>query len=65
MFLVATHFATALVLLLFFWKDWVRIVKGIVPFVPRPGDQGIRSRREARMALGRGNDPCRHIGTSL
>ena len=29
MFLVATHFATVLVLLLFFWKDWVRIVKGM------------------------------------
>ncbi len=29
MFLVATHFATALVLLFFFWKDWVRIVKGL------------------------------------
>jgi len=29
MFLVATHFATAVVLLFFFWKDWVRIVKGI------------------------------------
>jgi undecaprenyl-diphosphatase len=29
MFLVATHFATALVLLIFFWKDWVRIVKGL------------------------------------
>lgn len=28
-FLVATHLATALVLLLFFLKDWVRIVKGI------------------------------------
>src|SRR6476660_10234678 len=28
-FLVATHFATALVLLFFFWRDWVRIVKGI------------------------------------
>jgi undecaprenyl-diphosphatase len=28
-FLVATHFATALVLLGFFWSDWVRIVKGI------------------------------------
>ncbi len=28
MFLVATHTATALVLLLFFWKDWVRIVSG-------------------------------------
>jgi undecaprenyl-diphosphatase len=29
-FLVATHLATALVLLGFFWKDWVRIVQGIL-----------------------------------
>jgi len=28
-FLVATHLATALVLLGFFWRDWVRIIKGI------------------------------------
>jgi undecaprenyl-diphosphatase len=28
-FLVATHLATALVLLGFFWQDWVRILKGI------------------------------------
>src|SRR5690349_14874403 len=28
-FLVATHLATALVLLGFFWHDWVRIVKGL------------------------------------
>jgi undecaprenyl-diphosphatase len=28
-FLVATHLATALVLLAFFWHDWVRIVQGI------------------------------------
>jgi undecaprenyl-diphosphatase len=28
-FLVATHLATALVLLAFFWSDWVRIVKGL------------------------------------
>jgi undecaprenyl-diphosphatase len=28
-FLVATHFATALVLLGFFWRDWVEIVKGL------------------------------------
>jgi undecaprenyl-diphosphatase len=28
-FLVATHAATALVLLGFFWRDWVRIVKGL------------------------------------
>jgi undecaprenyl-diphosphatase len=29
-FLVATHLATALVLLGFFWHDWVRIVKGLL-----------------------------------
>ncbi len=28
-FLVATHAATSLVLFGFFWKDWVRIIKGI------------------------------------
>src|SRR3954467_14195493 len=28
-FLVATHFATALVLLGFFFSDWVRIVRGL------------------------------------
>jgi undecaprenyl-diphosphatase len=28
-FLVATHLATALVLLGFFWRDWVRIVRGL------------------------------------
>src|SRR3954453_20158381 len=30
-FLVATHLATALVLLGFFWHDWVRIVRCVVP----------------------------------
>jgi undecaprenyl-diphosphatase len=29
-FLVATHLATALVLLGFFWGDWVRIVRGVL-----------------------------------
>jgi undecaprenyl-diphosphatase len=28
-FLVATHLATAIVLLLFFWRDWVLILKGL------------------------------------
>ena len=28
-FLVATHLATAIVLLFFFWRDWVRIIKGL------------------------------------
>ena len=29
-FLVATHFATALVLFVYFWKDWKRIVWGLL-----------------------------------
>ena len=29
-FLVATHLATALVLLGFFWRDWMRIAAGLV-----------------------------------
>ena len=28
-FLVATHLATAIVLFIFFWRDWVRILKGL------------------------------------
>ena len=28
-FLVATHLATAIVLFFFFWRDWMRIVKGL------------------------------------
>ena len=28
-FLVATHLATAIVLLVFFWRDWLRIIRGI------------------------------------
>ena len=41
-FLVGTHFATALVLLRFFWRDWVRIVKGLG-----------RSLRDREIAAGR------------
>ncbi|MFI5206188.1 MAG: undecaprenyl-diphosphate phosphatase, partial [Candidatus Paceibacterales bacterium] len=29
-FLVATHLATAIVLLSFFWRDWVRIISGLL-----------------------------------
>jgi undecaprenyl-diphosphatase len=29
-FLVATHFATALVLFIYFWKDWKRIILGLL-----------------------------------
>jgi undecaprenyl-diphosphatase len=29
LFLVATHLATALVLLIFFWKDWMEVISGL------------------------------------
>src|ERR1700741_894406 len=38
-FLVATHLATALVLLGFFWSDWVRVVTGLL--------RSIRTRKVA------------------
>jgi undecaprenyl-diphosphatase len=38
-FLVATHLATALALLVFFWRDWVLIVKGIVRSIASRGIQ--------------------------
>lgn len=48
MFLVATHTATALVLLLFFWKDWVRIVSG---FFRSVRDRGVKEAdSDARLA---------------
>ena len=28
-FLIATHLATAIVLFIFFWHDWVRILRGL------------------------------------
>jgi undecaprenyl-diphosphatase len=50
-FLVATHLATALVLLGFFWKDWVRIVRGLA-----------RSLREREL---RDDDPDARLGWLL
>src|ERR1700758_5597207 len=49
-FLVALHLATALVLLAFFWRDWVRIVRGIG-----------RSLRDREI----GNDPDAKLGWLL
>jgi undecaprenyl-diphosphatase len=45
-FLVATHFATALVFLGIFWEDWVRIVQGLIRSIVQrgiaPGDTDAR-----------------------
>ena len=58
-FLVATHLATALVLLGFFWRDWVRIVRGPRPLAARSRDRARRRRRQARLAARRRHDPGR------
>jgi undecaprenyl-diphosphatase len=33
LFLVVTHLATALVLLAFFWKDWMKVIAGFLRFI--------------------------------
>ena len=58
-FLVATHLATALVLLGFFWEDWKRIVRGIAALAARARDPRRRSRRAPRLAARRRHDPRR------
>ncbi len=64
-FLVAVHLATALVLLGFFWHDWVRIVKG---FFRTIRDRGIDpADADARLAwlLIAGTIPAGIIGLAL
>ena len=64
-FLVAVHLATALVLLGFFWHDWVRIVKG---FFRTVRDRGIDpADADARLAwlLIAGTIPAGIIGLAL
>jgi len=39
-FLVATHFATALVLFIYFWKDWKRIIWGLLRSIKKISIQG-------------------------
>ena len=58
-FLVATHLATAIVLLGFFWRDWVRILKGLGRSLRDRGIDADRHRREARLAARRRHDPGR------
>ena len=43
-FLVATHLATAIVLLGFFWRDWVRIVTGMWRSLAGAGDLAATTR---------------------
>ena len=63
-FLVATHLATALVLLGFFWRDWVRIFHGFVRSVRR---RKIGRDADARLAwlLIVGTIPAGIVGLAL
>src|SRR3954465_10583415 len=58
-FLVATHLATAIVLLGFFWRDWVRIARGLGRSLRdreiAPGDSDARL---GRLLVG-GTSPAR------
>ncbi len=59
-FLVATHLATAIVLLGFFWRDWVRIVKGLGRSLARSRHRPRGHGREARLAARGRDDPGRN-----
>ena len=63
-FLVTTHLATAIVLFLFFWRDWVRIVKGLGRSL-RDREITRRRRRAARLVARRRHDPGRLLGLTL
>ena len=59
-FLIATHLATAIVLLLFFLKDWVQDRQGPLAFAADARDPRRRRRRAARLAARRRHDPGGH-----
>ena len=58
-FLIATHLATAIVLLLFFLKDWVRIVKGLWRSLQMREIRADDTRRAPGLAARRRHDPRR------
>ena len=59
-FLVATHLATALVLLGFFWQDWVRIVRGLGRSLRRReiGDAGPTTDKRIMQPQGKNQVTC-------
>jgi undecaprenyl-diphosphatase len=51
-FLVATHFATAIVLFLFFWKDWKRIISGLFRSIAQREIRGTDERLAWLLVVG-------------
>lgn len=64
-FLVATHLATAIVLLGFFWRDWVRIVKGLGRSIRERGIQPGDSDAKLAWLLIVGTIPAGILGLVL
>jgi undecaprenyl-diphosphatase len=64
-FLVATHLATALVLLGFFWRDWVRIVRGFGRSVRGRGIAPADSDARLAWLLILGTVPAGFLGLAL
>src|ERR1700709_586126 len=60
-FIVGLHVATALALLVFFWRDWVRIVRGLVTSIVRREVQTS----EQRVGWVRGTIPVGIVGLLL
>jgi undecaprenyl-diphosphatase len=51
-FLVATHFATAIVLFLFFWQDWKRIISGLFRSIAQREIRGTDERLAWLLVVG-------------
>jgi undecaprenyl-diphosphatase len=51
-FLVATHFATALVLFIYFWKDWKRIILGLLRSIKHITIVNLSAEHKADARLG-------------
>ncbi len=64
-FLVATHFATALVFLAIFWDDWVRVVTGLVRSIAHRGIEPDDTDARLGWLLVIGTVPAGIIGLAL
>ena len=64
-FLVAVHLATAIVLLGFFWRDWVRVVQGPWALAAQPRDRADDADAKLGWLLVVGTIPAGILGLTL